>query len=30
MPNSNFIDDLEVQLNFLTPQKSIWLIDLFM
>jgi hypothetical protein len=23
MPNSNFIDDLEVQLNFLTPQKSI-------
>ena len=23
MPNSNFINDLEVQLNFLTPQKSI-------
>jgi hypothetical protein len=25
MPNSNFINDIEVQMNFLTPQKSIWL-----
>ena len=23
MPNSNFINDIEVQMNFLTPQKSI-------